>query len=213
MIHLDDDEEDEKDEEQEDATEAQRQALITEIHGAESAFVARLQVFVQLFIRPLRVQNSKDWIVGVPSEVARLFDWLEDIVVLHTQLLAVLQAQQQHKRKTKHKHKQTHNATIVEAIRALVPRLEVYQPYLVKLMDVVTLIEGLMQGAESDFGEYVRLQEAAPECAGWTCQNFLVEPVNILAKFPEWFTVRASRYFVSVIVPSQAGYMSRGFWN
>ncbi|KAG5643846.1 hypothetical protein DXG03_009577 [Asterophora parasitica] len=160
--------------------EVQRQDLITKIYHAEEAFVKRLQVFVQLFILPLRVQNSKDWISGVPTEVARLFDWLEDIVVLHTQVLSSLEATRSAQYPTVQR--------IAESIRAYIPRLEVYQPYLVKLMDVVTLIYQLTQDKQSDFGEYIRLQETAPECDGWNFQDFLVEPVNALAKFPEFFS-------------------------
>ncbi|KAG5650115.1 hypothetical protein H0H81_000623 [Sphagnurus paluster] len=161
-------------------TELRRQDIIIEIQQAEESFVKRLQVFVNLFILPLRVQSSKDWISGVPPEVARLFDWLEDIVVLHGQILASLNAVRSTEYSTVER--------IADSIRVFVPRLEVYQPYLVKLMDVVTLIDQLMQDEHSDFGEYMRLQEDAPECEGWTFQDFLIEPVNALAKFPELFT-------------------------
>ncbi|KAF5375847.1 hypothetical protein D9615_008234 [Tricholomella constricta] len=160
--------------------ETRRQKVIIEIYEAEAAFVKRMQVFVQLFVLPLRVQNSKDWISGVPSEVARLFDWLEDIVVLHTQILSALESIRATQRPIVER--------IAESIRVYIPRLEVYQPYLVKLVDVMALIDQLMKDDQSDFGEYVRLQEAAPESEGWNFQDFLVEPVNVLAKFPEFLS-------------------------
>ncbi|KAG6826253.1 hypothetical protein H0H92_000561 [Tricholoma furcatifolium] len=161
-------------------TETRRQDLITEIYDIEEAFVKRLQNFVQLFILPLRVQDTKEWIAGVPTEVAHLFDWLEDIVVLHTQLFASLGSTRD--------AQYPHVAHIADSIRAYVPRLEVYQPYLVNLEDVIGLVEQLIQDEQSDFGEFVRLQETASECEGWNFQTFLIEPVNLLARFPNLFS-------------------------
>ncbi|KAG6841588.1 hypothetical protein C0991_009344 [Blastosporella zonata] len=161
-------------------TESRRQDLIAEIHQVEESFVKRLQVFVQLFILPLRVQDNKEWIAGVPTEVARLFDWLEDIVVLHTQILASLESTREAQYPTVDR--------IADSIRAFIPRLEVYQPYLVNLEDAITLVEQLIQDDDSDFGEFVRLQEAATECDRWNFQSFLIEPINLLAKFPTLFS-------------------------
>ncbi|RDB22057.1 hypothetical protein Hypma_010962 [Hypsizygus marmoreus] len=160
--------------------EQKRQDLIVEICQTEETFVRRLQVFVRLFILPLRVQDSKTWISGVPSEVARLFDWLEDIVVLHRQLLSSL--------KTARSSQYPLVERIAESMRTFIPRLEVYQPYLVKLVDVTGLINQLVQDENNDFGEFVEMQEGAPECDGWSIERFLVEPVNRLAKLPEFFS-------------------------
>ena len=68
----------------------ERQEIIWELCETELAFVDRLHSVIRLFIRPLRAQNSKTWIAGVPPDVARLFDWLEDIVNVHSQISAVL---------------------------------------------------------------------------------------------------------------------------
>ncbi|KAF8063386.1 hypothetical protein FPV67DRAFT_1782886 [Lyophyllum atratum] len=167
-------------ENQVDDTEMRRQDLILEIYQTEEAFVKRLQVFVELLVLPLRVQDSKSWISGVPTEIARLFDWLEDIVVLHSQILSSLQSTRAAQYPVVER--------IAESIRPFVPRLEVYQPYLVKLGDAVTLIDQLMQDEHSDFGEFLHIQEAAPECDGWNFQSFLVEPVNLLYKLLEFFS-------------------------
>ncbi|KAF9014704.1 hypothetical protein BDZ89DRAFT_962626, partial [Hymenopellis radicata] len=47
---------------------------------------------IRLFVLPLCVQDFKAWISGVPLALSRLFDWLEDILNLHTQILEVLQS-------------------------------------------------------------------------------------------------------------------------
>ncbi|KZP23931.1 hypothetical protein FIBSPDRAFT_693909, partial [Athelia psychrophila] len=106
---------------------------------------------VNVFVQPLRIHNSKAWIFGVPPQVAHLFDWLEDIGNLHAQILNVLHAAR------------TPDRPVVECLaemwKAFVPRLEVYQPYLVRLEETAALIEQLMMDEHSDFGEFVNIQE------------------------------------------------------
>jgi hypothetical protein len=168
-----------------DDLEMQRQDLIREICQTEEFFVNRLHTFVKLFVLPLRVQDTKTWISGVPSEVARLFDWLDDIMNLHSQLLISLQSCR------------IAQYPIVEhiagSIMAFIPRLEIYQPYLVRLADVTSLIHQLVQDEKSDFGEFVGIQEGADGCDGWKFERFLVEPVNRLAQYPDFFTVSCSK--------------------
>ncbi|KAF9221141.1 hypothetical protein BS17DRAFT_679982, partial [Gyrodon lividus] len=108
---------------------------------------------VQLFILPLRVRDTRLWVSGVPGDVAKLFDWLEDIVQVHAQLFAALGAWQV----VAHLRLQT----ISEVLRAFIPRLETYQPYLVKLEFVATLIDSLVHDGKNDFGDFVKLQEAS----------------------------------------------------
>ena len=164
--------------------EADRQELIRELCQTEETFVKRLHVFVRHFVLPLRVQNSNTWISGVPSEVARLFDWFEDIANLHNQMLSALQAT----RTTQYPVVKR----VAESIRVFLPRFELYQPYLVRVADVVRLMEQLVQDETSDFGEFVDIQQAAPECDDWSFQMFLNEPAGRLAKYPGFFSVSVS---------------------
>jgi hypothetical protein len=167
--------------EQHGEVEMQRQEVIWELCRTEDIFVNHLHSVVRLFVQPLRAQNRKSWIAGVPVDVARLFDWLEDIVNLHSQILAAL-----------HGSRKGHYSAVervAESLKAFVPRLEVYQPYLVRLEDIAALIERLMEEERSDFGQFVTLQENAKECDGWGLERFLIEPVNRLAQYPEFFRV------------------------
>jgi hypothetical protein len=161
--------------------EMQRQEVIWELCETENLFVNHLHTVVRLFVQPLRARNSKTWITGVPADVARLFDWLEDIVNLHSQISTTL-----------HASRTGHYSTvdrIAETLKVFVPRLEVYQPYLVRLEDIAALIERLMEDEHSEFGEFVALQEGSTECDGWNLEKFLIEPVNRLAQYPEFFRV------------------------
>ncbi|KAH7914933.1 hypothetical protein BJ138DRAFT_1078560 [Hygrophoropsis aurantiaca] len=156
-----------------------RQQLIWELTDTEADFVSQLQNMVKVFIRPLRVRNSKAWITGVPPDVARLFDWLEDIVHLHSQILASLISS----RRFNHDSLEL----IGDSLRIFIPKFEIYQPFLVKLEFVAALIEQLVNDQSSDFGEFVRLQEASRDCTGWSLEKYLVEPVNRLARYPDYF--------------------------
>ncbi|KAK0440596.1 hypothetical protein EV421DRAFT_780588 [Armillaria borealis] len=160
-------------------SEIRRQEILWELRETEATFVHRLTCIVRLFVLPLRVQDSKTWISGVPSGIARLFDWLEDILNLHTQILSVLQSMDPDQHLGVERR--------AEALRGFVPRLEIYQPYMVRLAEGVELVRGLVADRDSDFGEFVRLQEAASDCKGWSLDRFLVEPVNRIAVYPGVF--------------------------
>jgi hypothetical protein len=161
--------------------EMRRQEVLWEMHCTEEEFIDRLYSIIHLFILPLRVQNSKKWIIGVPTEVARLFDWLEDIVNLHTQILSALNSIRE--------VQQPVVQTVAEVLRGFVPRLEVYQPYLVRLDDVLGMIRGFMtSNGGSDFGEFVKIQEK--ECGDeWTLERLLGEPIIRLGIYPDFFRV------------------------
>jgi hypothetical protein len=168
--------------------ELERQQIIWELCETEGIFVDRLHTMVRLFILPLRAQNSKTWIAGVPSDVARFFDWLEDIVVLHRQILSTLQTVR------------TEQSPLVERVadsmRIYVARFEVYQPYIARLEDVSGTIHHLTQeDPESDFGEFVKIQQSSHDLSGWVLENFLAEPMNRLKTYPTYFRVSSVLIF------------------
>ncbi|TFY76998.1 hypothetical protein EWM64_g7014 [Hericium alpestre] len=162
-------------------TEMQRQQAIWELYESERTFVRRLRTIIHLFIRPLRVQGTKAWISGVPGEVSRLFDWLEDIINLHAQISTSL-----HSALTE---QYPVVIRVAEVIRRFVPRLEVHQPYIVRVEQVVLMIKKAVGEGRSDFGEFVRLQEEQEECQGWSLEAFMAEPVNRLVDYPASFRV------------------------
>ena len=151
--------------------------MIQELRTTEETFVDRLQTCVRVFILPLRVQSSREWIAGVPAHVSRLLDWFEDIVNLHLLILQALTTNRD-------------NAwELTESLRTFVPRLEIYQPYLVRLADVTEEIVMSMADESSNFGEFVNIQERTRECRGWNFEGFLMEPVHRLAAYQDLFTV------------------------
>lgn len=155
-----------------------RQEIFQDFYETERVFLRRMHTVMRLFVLPLRAQNSKIWITGVPPEVTHLFDWLEDILNLHSQILAAL-------------HSQSHSCAVL--LKALAPRLEVYQPYLVRLEEVAALIERLVGDEGSEFGEFVELQQLRQEEGeGWSLERYLIEPVDRLAQYPNFFRVSVS---------------------
>jgi hypothetical protein len=159
--------------------EAQRQQFVWEFTESEASFVTQLQNMIQLFILPLRVMDTRMWVSGIPSDVTKLFDWLDDIVRVHAQLSCTLASRQivDHPRLP----------IISEVFRGFVPRLETYQPYLVKLEFTASVIYNLIHEGKNDFGDFIKLQEASERCQGWSLEKYLIEPVNRLAQYPEVF--------------------------
>jgi hypothetical protein len=171
--------------------EIKRQQIIWDLCEAEKTFVRRLQTFVRLFIRPLRIKDSVTWLAGVPMEVARLFDWLEDIINLHAQISSALRAVVSEQYPIVMR--------IAGRVRSFVSRLEVHQPYVVRLESTTLLIKRLSGERSSDFGEWIRIQQEQDECHGWSVEAFLVEPVNRLVDYPIHFKVRfTSRTFLDI---------------
>lgn len=159
--------------------EAQRQRFVWELTESEDSFVTQLQNMIELFILPLRVRDTRMWVSGIPSDVTKLFDWLDDIVRVHAQLSSALVARQV----VDHPRLQM----LGDVFRGFIPRLETYQPYLVKLEFAASVIDGLMHEGRNDFGDFIKLQEASEQCQGWSLENYLIEPVNRLAQYPEMF--------------------------
>ena len=179
--------------------EIKRQQIIWDLCETERAFVRRLRTFVRLFIRPLRVKDSVTWLAGVPPEVARLFDWLEDLINIHAQISSALRAivSEQYPIVMR----------VAGRIRSFVSRLEVHQSYVVRLESTTLLIKRLAGESSSDFGEFIRIQQEQDECHGWNVEAFLVEPVNRLVDYPIHFKV-SHRLLVLLLQahPSPSGY-------
>ncbi|KAK2459452.1 hypothetical protein APHAL10511_008529 [Amanita phalloides] len=165
--------------------EIERQKIICELCESEETFVARLHVCVQLFILPLRVQNSKEWVDGVPPNLAHFLDWFEDIANLHTR--HIVHTLRNIQRMTAHTRKNVIRS-ISDPLLTLVPRLEIYQPYLVHLSSVASAISRMVRESGNDFGEFVAIQQRTPECGGWGLEAFLFEPMNRLTKYCDIFS-------------------------
>jgi hypothetical protein len=133
------------------------------------------------------MQDTACWIEGVPGNVTRLFDWLEDIMNLHVEICSAMRVMLDRQRPVVER--------AADVIRAFVARLEVYQPYVVRVDDVLGQIVADGRVGEhveqrSDFGEFVRIQEQDEDCEGWTLEMLLLEPLNRLATYSAMFKVR-----------------------
>ncbi|KAI5480745.1 hypothetical protein MNV49_007151 [Pseudohyphozyma bogoriensis] len=157
--------------------EMRRQEVIWELCETEKSFVAGLCGVIRVFTLPLRTPEGA-WIKGVPVAVSRLFDWLQDIVFLHSQISAALQST---------RISNFVVSKIADAFLPFVSRLEVHQPYLVRFEAVTKAIDEMTADAASDFGEFVRMQSSLPECAALSLSSFLLKPVQRLMKYPLFF--------------------------
>ena len=163
--------------------EMQRQETIYDLLQTEREFVHHLRAMTSAFVLPLRVNASKTWLPGVPTQIARLFDWLEDILNLHTSFMHAI----------KHSARAWRAGTIVvdvgKDLLPLVPRLEVHQPYLVRVDQVRELVALWVQDSNSQFGEYIRMREEEGACDGWSLDQCLQFPAQRLGSYRSIFTV------------------------
>ena len=162
-----------------------REAVIQEIFETEENLLRLLHICMRQFVLPLRIESSRSWITGVPRNVARLLDWFDDIVNLHEQIYQSLCLARDTQSSTTDR--------VSESLRCFVLKAEVYQPYLIRLPDVSEEISLLMAGSgESDFGQFVNLQEQTSECDGWTFRSLLMLPVHRLSAYQTLFSVGLS---------------------
>ncbi|KAG0142782.1 hypothetical protein CROQUDRAFT_673358 [Cronartium quercuum f. sp. fusiforme G11] len=161
--------------------EMRRQEVIWELCETEITFVDGMRRVIDIFASPLRTPHGT-WIDGVPTTVAKLLDWLEDVVNLHAEMVAMVE---------RYRLRQTHTDGLVlriaDAFLKFVPRLEVHQPYLVRFSAVTASIEDMTCDIESDFGEFVRMQTSLPECGNMNLPSFLLKPVQRLMKYPLFY--------------------------
>ena len=158
-----------------------REAVIQEIFESEENLLRLLHICMRQFILPLRVESSRSWITGVPRNIARLLDWFDDIVNLHEQIYQSLCSARDTQTSTTDR--------VSESLRCFVLKAEVYQPYLIRLPDVSEEISFLMTSGDSDFGQFVNLQEQNSECDGWTFKGLLMLPVHRLSAYQTLFSV------------------------
>ncbi|KAJ3504049.1 hypothetical protein NLJ89_g8144 [Agrocybe chaxingu] len=157
-----------------------REGVIQEIFESEEELLQLLHICMRMFVLPLRVANSHAWVAGVPPNIARLLDWFDDIVNLHEQIYASLCSARDTMSPATDR--------VSESLRCFVMKVEVYQPYLVRLADVSQEIVGLTQDERSDFGQFVSMQEREEECMGWSFERLLMLPVNRLAAYQDLFS-------------------------
>ncbi|KAF9554908.1 hypothetical protein CPC08DRAFT_821396 [Agrocybe pediades] len=156
-----------------------REAVIQEIFETEEILLKHLHICMRVFILPLRINNSRAWIAGVPPNVQRLLDWFDDILNLHEQVYQSLCCARDTMSPATDR--------VSESLRCFVLKGETYQPYLVRLADVSEEIVRCVADPSSDFGQFVSIQQTTPECEGWTLDRLLMLPVNRLAAYEELF--------------------------
>jgi hypothetical protein len=166
-----------------------RDEIILEFLRSEEIFLSNTQLCIDTFIIPIRTENSRSWIGGVPTNISRLLDWFEDIANLH---LAVYQSLES---SAAMQEGDGASAGLAGYLYDFVGKLHVYQPYLVSLADVLEEVAALVGDGRSDFGEFIRIQEKQVETAGWTFEQLLMEPVNRLAVYQDLFSVSISLHF------------------
>ena len=125
--------------------------------------------------------KDRTWLPGLDPSIARLFDWFDDIYQLHARVNSALQ--------NCRSAQYPIVLHVAETLRGFVPKLEVYQPYIVRLDGVVEQIETMMEDPADELGEFFRIQSANEECNGLSFASFLWLPLTRLGRYLKFFNV------------------------
>ncbi|KZT20025.1 hypothetical protein NEOLEDRAFT_1245464 [Neolentinus lepideus HHB14362 ss-1] len=145
-----------------------RGLVLKNFYISEQDFLADIRPVVISFVQPLRKENRKSWVNGVPPEIASFLDWFEDIVNFHTQFCSILRSLNNGGRTVQERMCQT--------MLRFLPKLEVYQPYLVQYESVVSLLDKMILDKRSDFGEFVRIQQKEAGISTSSLKGMLSKP-------------------------------------
>lgn len=157
--------------------EMKRQDVIFELCETEAAFVKSMKMVVRIFVEPLRSRGY--WLQGLPSDSAALFETMDGIINVHTQIASAL-----------HSLRASQFPLILnfaETFRPFVYRLEAHQPYLVHLEQVTKQLDEIVQDPESKLGQFIRSQNMSYECENMGFTSFLLKPMQRLTKYPLFF--------------------------
>jgi hypothetical protein len=192
--------------------EIKRQEVMWEMCETEVTFLKSMRNVLRLFATPLKTPQGK-WIDGIPGRISELFDSLESVAHAHSVIAAV-------QRDMRRKSDVIDINAFVKALKAWVPKLEVYEWYLVRFEPVVALVEDHIRDPGSVFGEFVRMQLKEEILGSMGLGSMLLKPVQRLMKYPLFLKVSlvpisadlsvysTSRpvtliFFPSLLVPSQ----------
>ncbi|KDN45960.1 hypothetical protein K437DRAFT_218434, partial [Tilletiaria anomala UBC 951] len=134
--------------------EMHRQEVLWELCETEKLFVQSLCGIHGLFALPLK-SPSGDWIKGVPASIARLFDWLEDILRLHSKLAVAMQ-----KLRVESSGQGSNGKVIIrfaDSIAKYITKLELHLPYLLRFESVIGMVEDMVAAPQNEFGQFIRM--------------------------------------------------------
>ncbi|UZJ51508.1 hypothetical protein CBS101457_000828 [Exobasidium rhododendri] len=163
--------------------EMHRQEVIEELLITEWNFVTNLNSILRIFSLPLR-NADLSFSREVPLDVARLFNWLDDILAFHVKLLKSLD-------KVKSRHPSALIVSIAGTLHKHISGLSIHQSYLVNFERVTKLIDNIrrseIKADLSSFDHIIERQSRLPECRGMGLSSFLLKPVQRLMKYPLFF--------------------------
>ncbi|KAI9615564.1 hypothetical protein H4Q26_011505 [Puccinia striiformis f. sp. tritici PST-130] len=140
-------------------TEIHRQQLIWELCQTETAFLDSIAVILDLFIIPLRDESQYGtWVIGVPEPVQKLFGDLDQIANFHSEIVMGMNYNRMCEKK---RNKAPVVIKFADMMAGFVPRLRIYERYLVCFERVAQTIDRLSLDPADHFGSF-QLCETTP---------------------------------------------------
>ncbi|KAI9625708.1 hypothetical protein KEM48_010775 [Puccinia striiformis f. sp. tritici PST-130] len=157
-------------------TEIHRQQLIWELCQTETAFLDSIAVILDLFIIPLRDESQYGtWVIGVPEPVQKLFGDLDQIANFHSEIVMGMNYNRMCEKK---RNKAPVVIKFADMMAGFVPRLRIYERYLVCFERVAQTIDRLSLDPADHFGSFVRMQSHTAGFGAMTLTSFLLKPIQ-----------------------------------
>lgn len=169
------------------ADEIKRQEVMWEMCETEQAFLKSMRNVLRLFATPLKTPQGK-WIEGIPKRISQLFDSLESVAHAHSIICAT-------QRDIRRKAEVVDINAFVRCFKAWIPKLEVYEWYLLRFEPVVASVEDHIRDSESVFGEFVRMQLKEESLGSMSLGSMLLKPVQRLMKYPLFLKVSSAESY------------------
>jgi hypothetical protein len=161
-------------------TEMSRQEVIWDLCEREHYLVKHLHTALQVYVHPL-LGKDRQWINGLPTLITRLLDWLDDIFQLHSQIHSTLRQLRSSQYPV--------ILRVAESLRPFIPRLEIYQPYVARLDEVLSMIDSLVRNETNDLGEFIRIQNSSQANISMDMSSYLRLPTKRLGEYLDTFQV------------------------
>jgi len=140
---------------------------------------------LDMFIDPLRDEfQDGTWVVGVPEPVQKLFTDLDQIANFHSEIVIGMSYNRMCEKK---RNKASVVIKFADMMASFVPRLRIYERYLVCFERVSQQIDRLSLDPIDHFGSFVRMQSHTAGFGAMTLTSYLLKPIQRLMKYPLFF--------------------------
>jgi len=159
--------------------ETKRRPVANEIVSTEEAYVASLQVLIDLYLVPLRELSLTSDAILTPAEINTLFRNIESIALLHLKFLADMQAR-------RNEWQDAPTQCIADLFLNFAPFFKTYTAYVNDHDDATEILTQLLKSSgkrAERFQNFERQCRNHPRAKGEMLSSFLIMPIQRVPRY------------------------------